>query len=160
MPNPLTLLIPIAETVQPLEILQTIAQNQSTLNQALGVVGTVHYARFVLLDRAKPNLQFDPKSPSANTGQLVLAVITEYDGDFSTYVKAFVKQIGKIFDALLAFSADGTQLIPVEQNADAFVDYVKRNDTSTVQPTLFAAYPYSVNQIIGEIGGDSGASAS
>ncbi|GAB4210248.1 MAG: hypothetical protein OHK0022_42950 [Roseiflexaceae bacterium] len=47
---------------------QTIAQNQPALHQALLEIGTVHFARFVALDRSKPNLKFDPANPGSNTG--------------------------------------------------------------------------------------------
>ena len=59
-----------------------------------------------------------------------LAVITEYDNDFDSYIQQFVDNIGDVFNALLAFTADGQSLIKVQNNVAAFAEYVAKNDAS------------------------------
>jgi len=99
-----------------------LPRNQNPINVALDSLKTVHFARFVFLDN--------------NTK---LAVITTYDGTFEKYINDFVDHIGQIFDALLAHMVDAPPL-PVEQNRDAFLAYVKANDLRCFG-TFYSAYP-------------------
>ena len=96
MASPLTLLMPVVPGTDPRAIAATLAQYQPQIDTALTNVGTVHYARFVLLDTSSPSLQ-----PGSGTGPFVLGVITEYDGDFDAYIQDFVDEVGTVFDALL-----------------------------------------------------------
>ena len=89
---------------------------------ALNKLNTVHFARFVFLEQ--------------NTK---LAVITTYDGSFEDYINEFVDEIGDVFNALLAHMADAPPL-PVQQNRQAFLDYVKKNDLRAIEP-FYSAYP-------------------
>lgn len=151
MAHPLTLFIPVDQSVNPLQLLEALKANQPANDAALLKAQTVHYARFVLLDRSKPNLKFDPSQPT-NTGNFVLAVITEYDNAFEDYVKQFIALLGDLFNTLLKFSADGQKVIPVQNNIDAFLDYVAANDStgaaSLQHDALFSAYDFSVVQIL------------
>ena len=145
MANPLTLLMPVIPGTSPLEIGATLAKYNAEIDQALTSIGTVHYARFLLLDRATANLQ-----PGGGSDQLVLAVITEFDGSFQAYIGDFVAQIGDVFNALLAFVEGGAAIIPVQSNVAAFSAFVTANDASQHQPNegLYSAYPQTVTQII------------
>ncbi|HLM67047.1 MAG TPA: hypothetical protein VK358_05925 [Longimicrobium sp.] len=164
MANPLTLLMPLKSGTNPEQVAGALQSQQAAIDTALGNIGTVHYARFLLLDRAAPNLQ-----PSATpSDQLVLAVITEYDGSFQGYIGDFVSQIGDVFNALLAFVQGGDAVIPVQNNVNAFLQFVIANDasqhfpnngqTSPVPPAqgpggLYEAYPNTtVQQILALIG--------
>ncbi len=148
MANPLTLLMPLAENVNIAEIAATLHASQPQIDQALTTVGTVHFARFVLLDRSAPNLQ--PNSTAPGAGPFVLGVMTEYDGDFTVYIQDFVNQLGPIFDALLKFTADGADLVPVSQHVQAFTAYIAANDASQHAPnqTLYSAYAATVQQVL------------
>jgi hypothetical protein len=158
MANPLTLLMPVIPGTNPATIATTLATSQPAIDKALTSIGTVHYARFLLLDRAAPNLQ-----PSGPSDQLVLAVITEYDGSFQDYIGDFVAQIGNVFNALLQFVVGGSDVTPVQSNTAKFNAFVALNDasqhfpnngqTSPTAPTqpgggLYSAYPYSVQDIL------------
>jgi hypothetical protein len=88
---------------------------------ALDRIATVHFARFVFLGKTK------------------LAVITTYDGSFEDYLNDFINVIGKIFDALLQHMADAPPL-PVENNRQAFMEYVRANDLRCLG-TFYSAYP-------------------
>src|SRR5262245_40902352 len=102
MANPLSLLMPVVPGSDPSAIAATIAKYQTQIDKALTQVGTVHYARFLLLDTSVPNLQ-----PGTGKGPYVVAVITAYDGDFNAYIQDFAAQLGPFFDALLAFTVGG-----------------------------------------------------
>lgn len=145
MASPLTLMMPIIPGTNPAEIAGTLAKYQSQIDSALTSIGTVHYARFLLLDRSTANLQ-----PGGSSSELVLAVITEYDGSFQAYIGDFVAQIGQVFDALLQFVVGGAALIPVANNVAAFSAFVAANDASQHQPNegLYQAYPQTVQQIL------------
>jgi len=106
----------------------------------------VHYARTLLLDASTANLQ-----PGGKTGDsYVIAIITEYDGDFSAYIQDFVSQVGAVFDALLKFVVGGSALIPVANNVQAFDAFITLNDASQHQPNtgLYQAYTATVQQIL------------
>lgn len=89
MASPLTLLMPVIPGTDPAVIGATIGNSQAEIDAALNSVGTVHYARFVLLDRSAPNLQ-----PASKAGPFVIGVITEYDGSFEAYIQDFVDKVG------------------------------------------------------------------
>jgi hypothetical protein len=147
MASPLTLLMPIIPGTSLAALAGTLAKYQSDIDQALTSIGTVHYARFLLLDRSVANLQ----PGAAPSNELVLAVITEFDGSFQAYIGDFVAQIGDVFNALLQFVVGGSAVTPVQNNIAAFSAFVSANDASEHQPNegLFQAYPQTVQQILG-----------
>ena len=89
-----------AESFQALSILLPAAK--PVIEHALDVIGTVHFARFVLL---------------ANNTQL--AILTTYDGDFDRYIADFAQHIGGVFDQLFAHISDAPPL-PVNKNVAVF----------------------------------------
>ncbi len=148
--NPLTLLLPIrnAEVYSLRSGLQAL---QALLKASLDGIGIVHFARLVIL-------------PNTN----ILAVITEFDGDFNDYILAFVRNAGvaQVFDTILSKVDDvdtppsvppGAGLVPVTQNTDGFIQYLDYyNCTSAGRADSFAwysAYPsLTVKQILGKAG--------
>lgn len=146
MANPLTLVMPLKKGVDLQQLGELITRAQPDIEKALTTIGTVHFASFVVLDASTPNLQ--PGGP----GPYKLAVITSYDGDFDTYIQDFLNNIGEVFDALLSLTTDGGGIIPVEQNVEGFIKYVKQNDASQNPPNsqlgLFSAYPCTVQQVL------------
>ena len=146
MANPLTLLMPLVPNTDPTAIAKVVSTNQAAIDAALTSIGTVHFARFLVLDASVPNLQ--PSGESTDT--LVLGVITEYDGDFDAYISDFVNKIGFVFDALLPFVVGGSVLVPVAQNLNAFTAFVQKNDASQnpAEPALYSAYPFTVQRIL------------
>lgn len=146
MASPLTLMMPVIPGTSPEVIAATLAKYQPVLDQALTSIGTVHYARTLLLDAANANLQ-----PGLESGaKYVIAVITEYDGSFDAYIQDFVSQVGTVFDALLQFVVGGPALIPVANNVAAFEAFITANDASQHQPNtgLYQAYTATVQQIL------------
>lgn len=149
MASPLSLFMPINPGVDLQKMAAGLGQMSQALNEALTAVGTVHYARILLLDRSTPNLQPNPADPSED---YVLAIITEYDGSFDKYISDFVAQVGQIFDALLEFVVGGAALIPVVNNQAAFLAYIKANDASQdpaeAGEQLYEAYTDTVQTLL------------
>jgi hypothetical protein len=146
MANALTLILPLKQGVDIQQLAGLIEMSRPIVEEALAKIGTVHNARFVVLDPSTPNLQPGP------TGPYKLAVITTYDSDFDTYIQDFVNHIGPIFDALMSITEDGDHLVPVGQNVEAFTEYVSRNDASRNKPNSdfqpYSAYPCTVQQVL------------
>jgi hypothetical protein len=148
MASPLTLILPVIPGTSPQTIAVTLAKYQPQLDAALTSIGTVHYARVLLLDGSTANLQ-----PGASSNDYKIAVITEYDGSFSAYIQDFVSQVGTVFDALLQFVVGGAALIPVANNVAAFEAFITQNDASEHVPnnTLFQAYTATVQEILANL---------
>ncbi|MEL6102999.1 MAG: hypothetical protein AAFR68_17025 [Pseudomonadota bacterium] len=86
-----------------------IAQNVDEIFAGLDNVGTVHSARFLLLDNN-------------------LCMISVYDGDFSNYIRDFIVTIGSVFDEVMTLVEGGEDLIPTEHNVEKFIDWVHEHD--------------------------------
>lgn len=144
--NPLTLLLPIRNAeVYPLR--KKLQALQPLLAIALDSIGIVHFARLVFL-------------PGTN----ILAVITEFDGNFNDYILAFVRNEGvaAVFNEILNGVDDvnsppsvpqASKLVPVLKNTDGFIKFLDYyNYTSAARADSFAwysAYPtLSVKQIL------------
>jgi hypothetical protein len=126
--NPLTLIMTIKSPEDFQELNARIQQIQSAPPEknpvwiALDKLKMVHFARFVFLEN--------------NTR---LAIITTYDGSFEDYLNEFIDEIGNVFNALLQHM-EGAPPLPVQQNRDAFHEYVKAHDLACIQP-FYSAYP-------------------
>jgi hypothetical protein len=128
--NPLTLVMRIKspEDFQKLETriqqIQAAPPEENPIWIALDKLRIVHFARFVFLEN--------------NTK---LAIITTYDGSFEDYLNEFIDEIGDVFNALLQHMDEAPPL-PVQQNRDAFHQYVKTHDLGCIQP-FYSAYPHA-----------------
>lgn len=150
MTSPLSLYMPVLPNTTPLSIVEALAASQGAIDAALKSIGTVHFARFQLLDTSKPNLQPNMLAIAQPSSTLVIGVVTEYDGDFDAYIQDFVAQLGAVFDTLLGFVVGGAALSPVANNVAAFEAFITTNDASQHQPneSLYAAYPQTVQQVL------------
>ena len=150
MANALSLFMPVLPGTTLGALAQLLVEAQPEINKALESIGTVHFARFLLLDRSQPNLlpnMADAENPSDT---LVIAVITEYDGSFDDYINDFVAQLGGVFDALLAYVIGGAAVSPVNKNVQAFLKFIKANDGAQNLPNNkppYEAYDYTVQYI-------------
>jgi hypothetical protein len=126
--SPLTLIMRIkspeasAQLEALLHRIQSAPPGKNPVWNALDRLLTVHFARFVFMEN--------------NTR---LAVITTYDGSFDDYINHFIDAIGDVFNAILQFM-DGAPPLPIQQNRQAFLDYVRANDLRALEP-FYSAYP-------------------
>jgi hypothetical protein len=112
---------------------------QDTLQTGLDQIGLVHFVRLLFLP-----------------GTTTLSIITSYDGSFDDYILAFVQNdlVAETFDLFLKYVDDtntppdvpkGTQCIPVQQNANAFVQFLHYYDYTNVERrgtfAWYSAYP-------------------
>ncbi len=86
-----------------------LGQSLDALYAGLDNVGTIHFARFVIIDNN-------------------LCMMSVYDGDFSSYVRDFIVSIGNVFDAVLQHVEGCEGIIPTKRNVEAFVDWVHDHD--------------------------------
>jgi len=151
MASPLSLMMPVLPGTTLSSLLSTLTAAQPSIDKALATIGTVHYARFLLLDRSSPNLLPNLADENSPSETLIISVITNYDGDFDKYIFDSVAQLGGVFDALLAHVIGGDQLIPVANNVQAFLAFILANDASQQLPNKgsgYEAYPQTVQQIL------------
>jgi hypothetical protein len=86
-----------------------IAQNKDEIYAGLDNVGTVHFARFVIVDNN-------------------ICMFSVYDGDFTNYIRDFIATIGSVFDAIVELVEGGDKLVPTEHNVEKFIDWVHAHD--------------------------------
>jgi hypothetical protein len=86
-----------------------IAQNKDEIYAGLDNVGTVHFARFVIVDNN-------------------ICMMSVYDGDFTNYIRDFIATIGSVFDAVVELVEGGDDVIPSEKNIEKFIDWVHAHD--------------------------------
>lgn len=86
-----------------------IAQNKDAIYAGLDNVGTVHFARFVIVNDN-------------------ICMFSVYDGDFTNYIRDFIATIGSVFNAVVELVEGGDAVIPSEHNVEAFIDWVHAHD--------------------------------
>jgi hypothetical protein len=86
-----------------------IAANKDAIYAGLNNVGTVHFARFVIVGDN-------------------ICMFSVYDGDFTNYIRDFIATIGDVFNAVVSLVEGGDKVIPCERNADAFIQWVHERD--------------------------------
>ncbi len=93
--------------------------------------GTVHFARFVIVENA-------------------LVMASSYDGTFDDYIEMFIHTMGDVFDLIMAHLADPAPT-PVKAHPEEFVDWVHARDHGPLG--FYSAYPgVSAVQIRDEFG--------
>ncbi len=86
-----------------------VAQNVNEIFAGLDNVGTVHFARFVVIGDN-------------------LCMISVYDGDFTNYIRDFIATVGSVFDAIMDLVEGGEAVKPCETKIDAFIDWIHAHD--------------------------------
>ncbi|WP_372570589.1 hypothetical protein [Ruegeria jejuensis] len=117
----MNLLMPLKDTspIGRAKAVMALAQNVDEIFAGLDNVGTVHSARFLLVED-------------------YICMISVYDGDFSNYIRDFIATIGSVFDDLMHLVEGGEALFPCEDHVEEFIDWVKAHD-------LFQAPDYAIN---------------
>lgn len=127
-PRPQEVQLPLASVMRlnspaaAAQLKHLIVETLPKVLEALDILGTVHFGRFLFLE---DDTQF--------------AIVTEYDGAFVAYIRAFVEFLGPVFDGMLGLVEGGKPLLPVVQHVDEFVRYVDSTDAKPA--TFYCAYP-------------------
>jgi hypothetical protein len=123
MQNTLTLVLTIKSPADYEALTTLLPLVKGQMDNAFHTINTVHFARVVFLDN--------------NTK---VAVITEFDGDFSTYVQDFAEALGPVFDALFEHTVEAPP-VPVEdtQNTQAFIDFSQKYNLPVAY--FYSSYP-------------------
>lgn len=111
-----------------------IAQNKDEIYAGLDNVGTVHFARFVIVDNN-------------------ICMLSVYDGDFTNYIRDFIATIGSVFDAVVGLVDGGEDVIPSEHNIEKFIDWVHAHDMYQV-PDLATDILRDQEKVNGDTGKD------
>jgi len=125
--NPLTLVMTArsdadyAALTQTIEGLQAMPVEKNPVVAALNKLDNVHFARFVFF------------------GDNKIGVITTYDNSFDDYITEFATELGAVFNTLLSHVVDAPPL-PVQDNRDEFLRYVRDHDLRCVG-SFYSAYP-------------------
>jgi hypothetical protein len=93
-----------------------IAQNKDAIYAGLNNVGTVHFARFVIVGDN-------------------ICMFSVYDGDFTNYIRDFIATIGSVFNAVVDLVEGGDDVIPCEENVEAFIQWIHERDLYQVPDT-------------------------
>lgn len=122
MQNTLAVVMTIKSPEDYRALVALLPQAKDEIDKSFSIVKTVHFARILLLDSNK------------------VAIITEFDGDFDTYVQDFASALGPVFDAVFQHIEDAPPL-PVEdpQNTPAFVEYTRKHHLPPIY--FYSAYP-------------------
>jgi hypothetical protein len=91
------------------------------LFDAADAIGTLHFARFVVL------------------GETTLGFVSEYDGDFRQYIMDFTKFLGPVFDTVFSHVVDPPPT-PVAKNAEALIEWVRAHNLEPL--AFYSAYPF------------------
>jgi hypothetical protein len=93
-----------------------IAENRDQIFAGLDNVGTVHFARFVIVNDN-------------------ICMFSFYDGDFTNYIRDFIATIGGAFNDVVKLVEGGDALIPCEENVEAFIQWIHERDLYQVPDT-------------------------
>ena len=102
-----------------------IAENLDEIFAGLDNVGTVHAARFVIVENN-------------------LCMFSVYDGDFSNYIRDFIAQIGSVFDGVVALIEGGDAVLPTGTHIDAFIGWVRDHDMYQVPDLATGLLHYGI----------------
>jgi hypothetical protein len=98
------------------EAAKAITQNKDAIYAGLDNVGTVHFARFVIVGDS-------------------ICMFSVYDGDFTNYIRDFIASIGSAFNAVVELVEGGEKVVPCERNVEAFIRWVHERDMYQVPET-------------------------
>ena len=93
-----------------------IALNKDAIYAGLNNVGTVHFARFVIVGDN-------------------ICMFSVYDGDFTNYIRDFIATIGEVFNEVVKLVEGGEKVTPCEKNVEAFIQWVHERDLYQVPDT-------------------------
>jgi hypothetical protein len=119
--SPFFLIFPIKSPANMQTLAVTLPSLLPKLFDAADAIGTLHFARFVVL------------------GETTLAFVSEYDGDFRQYIMDFTKFLGPVFDTVFSHVVNPPPT-PVAKNAEALIEWVRAHNLDPL--AFYSAYPF------------------
>jgi hypothetical protein len=119
--SPFFLIFPIRSPANMQTLAVTLPSLLPKLFDAADAIGTLHFARFVVL------------------GETTLGFVSEYDGDFRQYIMDFTKFLGPVFDTVFSHVVDPPPT-PVAKNAEALIEWVRAHNLEPL--AFYSAYPF------------------
>lgn len=106
----MNLIMPLANPspIGKAQLVQTLASAVHEVTAGLNNTQIVHNGRFTIVGD-------------------YLVMFSVYDGDFSSYIRDFIYNIGSAFDGIMKFVADPPRT-PVEDYPDEFVQWIRAHD--------------------------------
>jgi cytochrome P450/deferrochelatase/peroxidase EfeB len=127
----LNLMLRLRDDAVMWKLLAQIRIKQRKIDDGLGELNFVHFARFL---------------PSHD--MKALQVITEFDGPLAPYVLDFAIEIGDVFDLLLSHTLDTEHIVPIANHPAEFLAFVEKHNAvhvpelgSIADWPLYSAYP-------------------
>ena len=119
----MNLIMPLADptAIGRAKAAAAVSGSVDELFTGLNAVGTVHFARFDIIDGN-------------------LCMFSVFDGDFTTYIRDFIGLFGSVFDVLMTVVEDPPPL-PSELNPEAFIDWVHAHDALKLPRDLMLLDP-------------------
>ena len=93
-----------------------ITLKKDEIYAGLNNVGTVHFARFVIVGDN-------------------ICMFSVYDGDFTDCIRDFIATIGSVLDSVVWLVEGGEAVIPSRHNVEAFIEWVRAHDLYQVPDT-------------------------
>ncbi|MEO1057512.1 MAG: hypothetical protein AAFY28_11415 [Actinomycetota bacterium] len=120
---PMNLVMPLRDTtaVGRANAMAAIGASIQELFVGLDNVGTVHFARFDIVD-----------------GNLCMMSI--FDGDPRGYIRDFIALFGNVFDALMEIVVD-PPTTPCEEHVDEFLDWIMAHDAFQIPGAITEEFP-------------------
>jgi hypothetical protein len=125
------MILPIKSWVELKESNAVIHFTKWLISEERETIGTLHFARFVELHDHNQ-----------------LGYFAVFDGDFRTYVRDFINDLGPVFDALIKHVVDGP---PVPCESDTFIDWSSAHNQEGIG--FYSAYPTLTAKAIRKSGG-------
>ncbi|MFM2075109.1 MAG: hypothetical protein RJB34_1414 [Pseudomonadota bacterium] len=130
--TPLQTVLPIKAPVDwhAQQLRQTLRLGAPFIEKVLRDSNMVHFASFMFLE-----------------GDSKLVLFTMYDGDFDTYIAHFAREFGHLFDRFFSHIAV-TPRMPIRENPEDFVNYLRQFVQTPVEGYYFSAYPQVTTDMI------------
>jgi len=124
MQKTLTLVLTLKSPADYEAVTQLLSSVKDQMDNAFRTLNIVHFARVVFLDN--------------NTK---VAVITEFDGDFPSYVQDFARTLGPVFDALFEHTVEAP---PVPSRIPRIRRHLLTFPRSTTYPYRTSTVPFLI----------------
>lgn len=119
----MNLIMPLADAtaIGRAKAAAAVSGSVDELFTGLNAVGTVHFARFDIIDGN-------------------LCMFSVFDGDFTTYIRDFIGLFGSVFDVLMTVVKDPPP-VPSELHPESFIDWVHAHDALKLPRDLMLLDP-------------------